>query len=143
MSLPSARGATMILLAATSKSDRAAYALMFRQLAQTARAIHDMHKATDDLRRVRGLSTAVRAASKVVEASATAQTLKAQTMSMETLRQQHPEASEEALNEGLVERSRGSSPLPAVLTRPDAAQLQGAPSRTEETRGKNKPGIER
>lgn len=42
----------MILLAATSKSDRAAYALMFRQLAQTARAIHDMHKATDDLRRV-------------------------------------------------------------------------------------------
>ncbi len=56
----------MILLAATSKSDLAAYALMFRQLAQTARAIHDMHKATDDLRRVRGLATAVRAASKVL-----------------------------------------------------------------------------
>lgn len=37
VSLPSARGATMILLAATSKSDRAAYALMFQQLAQTAR----------------------------------------------------------------------------------------------------------
>jgi hypothetical protein len=149
VSLPSARGATMILLAATSTSDRAAYALMFRQLALTARAIHDMHKATDDLRRVRGLSAAVRAASKVVEASATAQTrtaqtLKAQPMSMETLRQQHPEASEEALKSRLLaERSRGGSPLPPVLTRPDAAQLQGAQSRTEETRGQNNPGIER
>lgn len=144
LSLPSARGATMILLAATSKSDRAAYALMFRQLAQTARAIHDMHKATDDLRRVRGLSTAVRAASKVVEASATAQTLKAQSMSMETLRQQHPEASEEALRSRLlIERSQGGSPLPPVLTRPDAAQLQGAQSRTEEAHRQNNPGIER
>lgn len=74
VALPSARGATMILLAATSKSERAAYALMFRQLAQTARAIHDMHKATDDLRRVRGLAAAVTAASKAVEASATTQT---------------------------------------------------------------------
>jgi hypothetical protein len=134
----------MILLAATSKSDRAAYALMFRQLAQTARAIHDMHKVTDDLRRVRGLSTAVRAASKVVEASANAQTLKALPMSMETLRQQHPEASEEALKSRLlVERSRGGSPLPPVLTRPDAAQLQGAQLRTEETHRQNNPGIER
>lgn len=40
----SARGASMILLAATSKSDRAAYALMFRQLAATAKAIHLMRK---------------------------------------------------------------------------------------------------
>jgi hypothetical protein len=132
----------MILLAATSKSDRAAFALMFRQLAQTARAIHDMHKATDDLRRVRGLATAIRAASKVVEASAAAQTLKA--LPMETLRQQHPEASEEALKSRLlVERSRGISPLPPVLTRPDAAQLQGAQSRTEETHRQNNPSIER
>jgi hypothetical protein len=46
----------MILLAATSKSERAVYALLFRQLAQTARAIHDMQQATNDLRRVRGLS---------------------------------------------------------------------------------------
>jgi hypothetical protein len=134
----------MILLAATSKSDRAAYALMFRQLAQTARAIHDMHKATDDLRRVRGLSPAIREASKVVEASATAQTLKAQPTSMETLRQQHPEASEEALKSRLLaERSRGGSPLPPVLTRPDAAQLQGARPRTAETHRQNNPGIER
>jgi hypothetical protein len=103
-----------------------------------------MHKATDDLRRVRGLSTAVREASKVVEASANAQTLKAQPTSMETLRQQHPEASEEALKSRLlVERSRGGSPLPPVLTRPDAAQLQAAQSRTEETHRQNNPGIER
>jgi hypothetical protein len=134
----------MILLAATSKSDRAAYALLFRQLALTARAIYDMHKATDDLRRVQGLATAVRSASKVVEASATAQTLKAQPVSMETLRQQHPEASEEALKARLlVERSRGSSPLPPVLTRPDAAQLQGAQPRAEETHRQNNPNIER
>lgn len=65
----------MILPAASSKSERAAYALMFRQLAQTARAIHDIHKATDDLRRVRGLAAAV---IKVVEASAPTQTIKAQ-----------------------------------------------------------------
>jgi hypothetical protein len=63
---------------------------------------------------------------------------------METLRQQHPEASEEALNSRLlVERSRGGSPLPPVLTRPDAVQLQGAKSRTEETHRQNNPGIER
>jgi hypothetical protein len=134
----------MILLAATSQSDRAAYALMFRQLAQTARAIHDMHKATDDLRRVKGLATAVTAASKAVEASATAQTLKARPMSMETLRQQHPEASEEALRSRLlVEHARGGSPLPPFLTRPDAAQLQGGQSGAEETHRQNNPGIER
>ncbi|BCW73611.1 relaxase/mobilization nuclease domain-containing protein [Arthrobacter sp. NicSoilB8] len=144
VALPSARGATMILLAATSKSDRAAYALMFRQLAQTARAIHDMHKATDDLRRVRGLGVAVTAASKIVEASATAQTITAPPMTIDALREQHPEASEEALRARLIaERSRGGSPLPPVLTKPDAAQLQGTQSRTEETRRQNNPGIER
>ncbi|MBT2531240.1 choice-of-anchor A family protein [Arthrobacter sp. ISL-48] len=144
VSLPSARGATMILLAAASKSDRAAYAFIFRQLAHTARAMRDTDKATDDLRRVRGLSTAVPAATNVVEASATAQTLKVQPMSMETLRQQHPEASEEALKSRLlVERSRGGSPLPPVLTRSDAPQLQGAQSRTEETHRQNNPGIQR
>lgn len=144
VALPSARGATMILLAATSRSDRAAYALLFRQLAQTSRAIYDMHKATDDLRRVRGLAAAVRAASKAVEASATAHTIKAQPMSMETLRQQHPGASEEALRARLmVERARGGSPLPSKLTRPDRAMLQAAPARTEGTHRQNNPGIER
>jgi hypothetical protein len=102
VALPSARGATMILLAATSKSDRAAYALMFRQLAQTARAIHDMHKATDDLRRVRGLAAAVTAASKAVEDSATAHTLTAPPVTMGALREQHPGASEEALRARLI-----------------------------------------
>lgn len=42
----------MILLADSSKSDRAAYALLFRQFAHR-RAIHDMHKAIDDLRRAK------------------------------------------------------------------------------------------
>lgn len=42
----SAQGATMIILAATPKSDRPAYALMFGLLAATAKAIHDMYKAT-------------------------------------------------------------------------------------------------
>lgn len=149
--LPSARGATMILLAATSKSERAAYALLFRQLAQTARAIHDMHQATDDLRRVRGLSAAVIAAGKAVEASVTAHTITAQSLSMESLRQQHPEASEETLRARLIaERSRGGSPVPTTLTRseqarPEKALQQAGTTRTEETNHHQnpKPGIER
>jgi hypothetical protein len=136
----------MIILAATSKSDRAAYALMFRQLAQTARAIHDMHKATDDLRRVRGLAAAVTAASKVVEASATAHTITAHPMTMEALREQHPEASEEVLRARLLaERSRGGSPLPSTLTRPEKTLQQAGAVRLEEPNRDHhpKPGIER
>jgi hypothetical protein len=119
---------------------------MFRQLAQTARAIHDMHKATDDLRRVRGLSAAIRAASKVVELSATAQTIKAQPLTMEALREQHPEASEEALRARLMaERSRGGSPIPTTLTRPEPTLQQAGPIRSEEPNRDHhpNPGIER
>jgi hypothetical protein len=143
--LPSARGATMILLAATSKSDRAAYALLFRQLAQTARAIHDMHKATDGLRRVRGLSAAVTAATRAVEASATAQTIKDQPATMEALREQHPGANEEALRARLIaERSRGGSPIPTTLTKTEATLQQAGIIRTEEpNRDHPTPGIER
>ncbi|WP_427008723.1 hypothetical protein [Pseudarthrobacter sp. H2] len=146
VTLPSARGATMILLAATSKSDRAAYALMFRQLAQTARAIHDMHKATDDLRRVRGLGSAVPAASKVVEASATAQTLTAQPLTMDALRGQYPGASEDALRARLIaERLRGGSPVPTTLTRPEKTLQQAGTTRPEEPNRDHhpNPGIER
>ncbi|MCW2763448.1 MAG: relaxase/mobilization nuclease [Marmoricola sp.] len=146
VTLPSARGATMILLAATSKSERTAYALLFRQLAQTARAIHDMHKATDDLRRVRGLSAAIRAASKVVEASATAQTITAQPTTMEALREQHPGASEEALRARLIaERSRGGSPVPTTLTKPEKTLQQAGTTRPEEPNRDHhpNPGIER
>jgi hypothetical protein len=144
--LPSARGATMILLAATSKSDRAAYALMLRQLAQIARAIQDMHKATDDLRRVRGLAAAVTAASKAVEASATAQTITTPPMTIETLREQHPAASEEALRARIIaERSRGGSPVPTTLSRPETKLQQVGPGRPQEpTRDHHpNPGIER
>ncbi|UKA73455.1 relaxase/mobilization nuclease domain-containing protein [Arthrobacter sp. FW306-06-A] len=146
VALPSARGATMILLAATSKSERAAYALMFRQLAQTARAIHDMHKATDDLRRVRGLAAAVTAASKAVEASATTQTIKAQPLTMEALREQHPGASEEALRARLIaERTRGGSPIPTTLTRAEKTLQQAGPAGPQEPHRDHhpKPGIER
>jgi hypothetical protein len=76
-------------MAATSKSDRAAYALMFRLLAATVKAIHDMHQATNDLRRVRDISSAVIAATKAVEASATAQTVRPERMTLEKLREQH------------------------------------------------------
>ena len=129
-----------------SESERAAYALMFRQLAQTARAIHDMHKATDDLRRVRGLAAAVTAASKAVEASATTQTIKAHPMTMEAMREQHPGASEEALRARLMaERSRGGSPIPTTLTRPEPTLQQAGPIRSEEPNRDHhpKPSIER
>jgi hypothetical protein len=144
VALPSARGASMILLAATSKSERAAYALLFRQLAQTARAIHDMHQATNDLRRVRGLSAAVIAASKAVESSATAHTLQTQPTTIEALRQQHPEASEDALRARLIaERSRGGSPIPATLTKPEPALQPTGTTRTEEPNHHQQPDIER
>ncbi|WP_231511393.1 relaxase/mobilization nuclease domain-containing protein [Arthrobacter sp. UNC362MFTsu5.1] len=146
VALPSARGATMILLAATSKSDRAAYALLFRQLAQTARVIHDMHQATDDLRRVRGLAAAVTAASKIVEASATEHTITAQPTTIEALREQHPGASEEALRARLIaERSRGGSPIPTTLTRPEMTLQQAGSVRPEQPHQNHhpKPGIER
>jgi hypothetical protein len=143
--LPSVRGVTMILLAATSKSERAAYALLFRQLAQTARAIYDMHKATDDLRRVRGLSAAITAATKAVEASATTHTIKDQPSTMEALREQHLGASEEALRARLIaERSRGGSPIPTTLTKADRTLQRAGTIRTEEpNRDHPKPGIER
>lgn len=136
----------MILLAATSKSERDAYALMFRQLAQTARAIHDMHKATDDLRRVRGLAAAVTAASKAVEASATTQTIEVQPVTMEALREQHPGASEEALRARLIaERSRGGAPVPTTLTRAEKTLQQAGPAGPQEPHQDHhtKPGIER
>ncbi|MBT1003911.1 relaxase/mobilization nuclease domain-containing protein [Paenarthrobacter sp. DKR-5] len=118
VALPSARGAAMVLLAGTCRSERAAYALMFRQLALTARAIHDMHNATNDLRRVRGLSAAVIAAGRAVEASAAQHTITSHPGSMEALREQYPEAGEEALRARLIaERSKGGSPVPANLTR--------------------------
>jgi hypothetical protein len=138
--LPSARGASMILLAATSKSDRAAYALMFRQLAATAKAIHDMHKATDDLRRVRSISSAVIAATKAVEASATTQTLKPERMTLEKLREQNPGLDEETLRSRLVAgRAREGAPVPTTLTRGGkpaeyAGPVQG-PEQAEVQRG--------
>jgi hypothetical protein len=136
----------MILLAATSKSERAAYALMFRQLAQTARAIHDMHKVTDDLRRVRGLAAAVTAASKAVEASATTQTIKPQPITIKALREQHPGASEETLRARLIaERSRGGSPVPGTLTRAEKTLQQAGPTGPQEPHRDHhpNPGIER
>jgi hypothetical protein len=67
-------------------------------------------------------------------------------MTMETLREQHPETSEEALRARLIaERSRGGSPIPATLTRPEKTLQQAAPARPQETRRDQKPnpGIER
>ncbi|MBG6191689.1 hypothetical protein IWX64_002656 [Arthrobacter sp. CAN_A212] len=141
----SARGASMILLAATSKSDRAAYALMFRQLAATAKAIHDMHKATADLNRVRGLSASVIAATKAVEASAPAQTMKPgkpERMTIEKLREQHPGLDEETLRARLfVERAREGAPIPATLTRGQKPTEHAAPPRGPEQDSQR--GIER
>ena len=131
----------MILLAATSKSDRAAYALMFRQLAATAKAIHDMHKATADLNRVRGLSASVIAATKAVEASASKQTVKAEPMTLEKLREQHPGLDEETLRARLVAgRAREGSPLPAKLTRAQPTVHAGPVQGQEQ---ESRRGIER
>jgi hypothetical protein len=100
-----------------------------------------MHQATNDLRRVRGLSAAVIAASKAVEASATTHTTQTQPTTIESLRQQHLEASEEALRARLIaERSRGGSPLPTTLTKPEPALQPTGTSRPEEPNRNQRPG---
>lgn len=58
---PSARGASMILMAATmSGQGTAAQAIMLRQLLNVSKAVHDMHKASNDLRRARQISELVK-----------------------------------------------------------------------------------
>lgn len=58
---PSAGGASMILMAATMDGQgTAAQAIMLRQLLNMSKAVHDMHKASNDLRRARQISELVR-----------------------------------------------------------------------------------
>lgn len=57
---PSARGASLVLMAATmGGTGTAAEAIMLRQLLNVAKAVHDMHKASNDLRRARQISDLV------------------------------------------------------------------------------------
>lgn len=57
---PSARGASMILMTATmGGKGTAAQAIMLRQLLNISKAVHDMHKASNDLRRARQISELV------------------------------------------------------------------------------------
>lgn len=156
----SARGATMVLLAATSKSDRAAYALMFRQLALTAKAIHEMHRATDDLQRVRRLSTAMAGVTQAVEANALRDTTpeavtspapaitapaKPQQTTLEELRANHPGADEEMLRAFLIAgRGREGSAVPPLTKAEGSAALAGStvPARAPH-HTTNEPDIER
>lgn len=139
----SARGATMILLAATSKSDRAAYALLFRQLALTAKAIHDMHQATNDLQRVRRLTSTMAEVTRAVEASAASQTVKPQPLTMEELRSRHPGLDEETLRARLIAgRGREGTPVPSKLTRVETSTVTTGPAHTAH-RTRNQPDIER
>lgn len=57
---PSARGASLLLMTATTGSGTAAQAIMLRQLLNVSKAIHDMHKANNDLRRSRQINAMVR-----------------------------------------------------------------------------------
>ncbi|QOT19883.1 relaxase/mobilization nuclease domain-containing protein [Paenarthrobacter sp. YJN-5] len=58
---PSAKGASLMLMAATMGGrGTAAEAIMLRQLLNVAKAVHDMHKASNDLRRARQLSHVVK-----------------------------------------------------------------------------------
>ncbi|GAB2748201.1 relaxase/mobilization nuclease domain-containing protein [Sinomonas soli] len=58
---PSARGASLVLAAAAmGGAGTAAQAVMLRQLLNVAKAVHNMHKATGDLRRARQISDVVR-----------------------------------------------------------------------------------
>ncbi|RAM37283.1 relaxase/mobilization nuclease domain-containing protein [Arthrobacter globiformis] len=58
---PSARGASLMLMAAVmGGTGTAAQAIMLRQLLNVAKAVHDMHKASNDLRRARQISHMVK-----------------------------------------------------------------------------------
>ena len=58
---PSARGASLMLMAATmGGAGTAAEEIMLRQLLNVAKAVHDMHKASNDLRRARQISDVVK-----------------------------------------------------------------------------------
>jgi hypothetical protein len=58
---PSARGASLMLMAASmGGTGTAAQAIMLRQLLNVAKAVHDMHKASNDLRRARQISHMVK-----------------------------------------------------------------------------------
>ncbi|MGM7778973.1 relaxase/mobilization nuclease domain-containing protein [Arthrobacter sp. KNU-44] len=58
---PSARGASMLLMAATmGGTGTTAQAIMLRQLLNVAKAVHDMHKASNDLRRAQQINDLVR-----------------------------------------------------------------------------------
>jgi hypothetical protein len=58
---PSARGASLVLAAAAmGGTGTMAEAIMLRQLLNVAKAVHDMHKASEDLRRARQISDVVR-----------------------------------------------------------------------------------
>jgi hypothetical protein len=58
---PSARGASLVLIAATmGGAGTVAQAIMLRQLLNVAKAVHDMHKASNDLRRARQISDLVK-----------------------------------------------------------------------------------
>ena len=58
---PSARGASLVLMAATMGGQgTTAQAIMLRQLLNLAKAVHDMHKASNDLRRARQINAVVR-----------------------------------------------------------------------------------
>lgn len=57
---PSARGASLLPMAATTGSGTAAQAIMLRQLLNVSKAIHDMHQANNDLRRSRQINAMVR-----------------------------------------------------------------------------------
>lgn len=57
---PSARGASLLLMTATTGSGTAAQAILLRQLLNVSKAIHDMHQANNDLRRSRQINAMVR-----------------------------------------------------------------------------------
>jgi len=58
-SLPSARGAALLLIAA-APGGSVAEAVMLRQLANLAKAVHDMHQAAGELQRAREIEAVVR-----------------------------------------------------------------------------------
>lgn len=83
---PSARGASMILLAATMGGQGSiAQAILLRQLLNVSKAVHDMHKASNDLRRARQISELVKTQLSQVAAALSSTTVPGQAVDNEAV----------------------------------------------------------
>lgn len=132
--LPSAAGAALLLISAGQGGrGTVAQAIMLRQLANLAKALHDMHRADQDARRAAQLAAAVRGDLAKVAA-------KLPEPGPAGLEHTPAAAATRTARQGQVPMQAPESPLPAALT-PRPRTTAGPPARPDERQtGHNERG---